>query len=538
MPRRPGWLLSAGVLSSLFLFACAPASPATTTAGSPGLLVVTAGGTALVDGADDVPPTLDLRVSASTALAPASVQVALDGAALGVRAGSGGAVTASVRPMPLASAHQLDLRVPGRPTQHIGFHVVPEAGAMAALHTDSRDGAVLDVALQFAADHHAIAAGLPAGATTTWLDDRHLRATWPTAPGGAFTLPGGLPVARGSHLASALRLALDAVPAGAVRSVVVPAPATPATPPLVVAFTAATARSRASLAAHWSQISLVSPIGLRVAADGSLGGSPDAPAVAVAREHTLPVWPLLQNDASDSAATSALLEDPAAVRRFVAAARQAAADGSFGGLHLDIEGVPAQDRDRLTALVAALAAGLHGDGRKLAVAVVPHKPAHLNVYSAAYDLQAISSVADLVTLMAYDEHTSLTDPGAVAGLHWDGQILDGSLPEMQPNTAALLGLPLYARTWASDGVTADSYAASLAEALAAPGARVDYDFDAATPLVRSAGGDTFTYFDDAASLRAKMALGASRRLRGIALWRLGFEDPALWDALPADAPRV
>jgi len=523
----------------LTLSACAPASPSPGGRASPsgGLVVITAGGSALVDGQADVPPTLDLRVSASESLSPAAVAARLDGAPLGLAQAAGGAVTASVRAMPLGSAHSLDLTVPGRSAERIGFHVVPPAGAMAALHADSRDGAVLDVALQFAPDHRAVEAALPRGAAVSWPDGSHLRATWRTAPGGSFSLPPGLPVARGSHLAAGLSLDLGAVPEGTVRSAVEPATAALGSAPLVVAFTVGTARSRASLAAHWSQISLVSPTGISVGADGSLHGSPDAAALSTAGDHGLPVWPLIQNDASDSAAISALLENGAAVGRFVAAARRVAAGGGFPGLHLDIEGVPAKDRAQLSALITALAAGLHADGRKLAVAVVPHKPGHLNVYSAAYDMGVISGAADLVTLMAYDEHTSLTGPGAVAGLAWDRQVLGGSLPEMHSTTTALLGLPLYARTWDADGAHADSYAASLAAALSTHGARVDYDFNAATPFVHSADGLSTTYFDDASSLSAKLALVGSQHLRGIALWRLGFEDPALWAALPANPPR-
>jgi len=540
--RRPGRRLTVSALSIplLTLCACAPSSPATgghRPSPSGGLVVVTAGGSALVDGQDDVPPTLDLRVSASQALTPASVSARLDGAALALAQAPGGAVTASVQAMALGSAHRLDLDVPGRDAQAIGFHVAPPAGAMAALHADSRDGAVLDVALQLAPDHHAVEAALPPGATVSWPDRSHLRATWHTAPGGTFSLPAGLPVARGSHLAAALALDLGGVPAGAVRSAVEPAPAALATPPVVIAFTVGTAKSRASLAAHWSQISVVSPTGVAIHSDGSLHGSPDAAAVATAAEHGLTVWPLLQNDASDSAAISALLEDAGAVKRFVSAARRLAAEGGFPGLHLDIEGVPEKDKAQLSGLVGALAAGLHADRRKLAVAVVPHKHGHLNVYSAAYDMAAISAAADLVTLMAYDEHTSLTGPGAVAGLAWDEQVLAGSLPEMHSTSTALLGLPLYARTWDADGAHADSYAVSLASALNTPGARVDYDFNAATPFVHSPDGSATTYFDDALSLGAKLALVGSQHLRGIALWRLGFEDPALWAALPANPPQ-
>jgi spore germination protein YaaH len=520
--------------AALLLPACAPGQPTGAQAGGSGLVVVTAGGTALVDGEADVPPTLDLRISASHPLTSDAVGADLDGAPLGLAAAHG-AVTASVAPMPLGSAHRLDLRVAGRPEQRLGFHVVGLAGAMAALHTDPRDGAVLDLAVQYAPDHRAVEAALPAGAALQWVDARHLRATWHVAPGGTLVLPPALPVSRGSHLAGALRLALDPVPDGAVRSAVVPRASGGVGSPVVLAFTVATARSRASLAAHIGQVSVVSPTGVGIGTDGTLSGAPDAPAVAVAQRHGVPVWPLLQNDASDSTGIAAMLEDGGAVQRLVAAARGLAAGGSYPGLQLDIEGVPAAERDHLTGLVRELAAGLHANGRRLAVAVVPHKPDHLNVYSAAYDLPAIAAAADLVTLMAYDEHTSLTDAGAVAGLGWDRQILDGSLPELRAPQKTLLGLPLYARRWGDGGVVADSYSASLATAVGAPGARLDYDFAAATPYVREGDGSSTTWFDDAASLSVKGALAGSLHLRGVALWRLGFEDPATWSILPATA---
>ena len=521
---------------ALLLTGCSPATTAPS-ASSPGLVVITAGGTALVDGQSDVPPTLDLRISTSQQLSAGSVHATLDDRPLALTAAQGG-LTATVPAMPLGSAHALSLDVPGRGAQRLQFHVVPPAGAQAAVHSDSRDGTVLDVAFQFAPDRPAVEAALPSGGAPAWPDDRHLRASWPSTSPSAFALDASLTTARGSHLAGPLHIALDPPPASTVRRTTVPAaPAAPKAP-LVVAFTVGTAASRASLAAHADRISMASPTGLHIAADGSVTGEPGAPAVTAAAAHALPVWPLIQNDASDSAGIARILEDGAASQRLVSTAVDAAKAGGFPGLHLDVEGVPEADRDHLSALVGSLAGALHGTGRKLAVAVVPHKPGHLNVYSAAYDLKAISGSADLVTLMAYDEHTSLTGPGAVAGYTWDQQLLAGSLAEVRSTSTSLLGLPLYARSWRGTDVTADSYAASVSQALASPGARVDYDFAAATPYIHQGDDPTSTtWFDDAQSLAQKLSLVDTLELHGIALWRLGFEDPALWTVLPQNPPR-
>jgi spore germination protein YaaH len=524
---------AAALLATLLLLGCgaaegAPLTPPPAT----GAVVVSAGGRSLGDGSSAVPPTLDLRISAARPLAADEGRALLDDRPLPLRPAAG-ALVAAVPPMPLGSPHHLDLDLVGRGRHRLGFHVVGPAGALAALHTDPRDGTVLDLVLEIAADHAAVEAAIPGG-TRVWVDDRHLRVTWPVAPGGGLHLP-ALATHLGSHLAAPLDLRLGPVALGSLRLRVVPA-APPPPPRLLLAFSVATAASRASVAAHLRQISVLSPTGLVAHRDGSLSGAPDPPAAVAAAAAGVPVWPLVQNAEFDSGAVSALLEDDSAVGRLVGALRAAAAAGGFGGLDLDFESVPPGDQARLTDLVTRLASALHADGRRLAVAIVPRKPGRLNLYSGAYDVEALVRRADLVTLMAYEEHGPSTVPGPVAGLDWDRQVLQGSLDHV-PGGRVLLGLPLYARAWTLDGAPADGYAPALATALAEPGARVDYDFPGSTALVRGGGGDDVTYFDDADSLSRKLALVDELGMAGTAVWRLGLEDPAVWSVLPARAPR-
>jgi spore germination protein len=535
MPRRV-----AVCLVALFAVACGSAAPtATATVPAPrpttGLLVVTTGGSALTDAATDVPPTLDLRISASDPLAANDVSAKLDGAGLELHPDTGGGLVAVTKAMPLGSVHHLDLAVPGRDQRSLSFHVVGPAQWMAALHADAATGTVLDVAFDLTPDHAGVEHAIPGG-SRTWVDDRHLEVTWPKAPGGTLTFADSIPAARGSHISAGPALGLGPVAAGTIRRVV--APATPATPPgpLVIAFSVGTAASRGSVAAHADQISLVSPTGLMAGADGTLSGGPDAPAVTAALNHHLPVWPLVQNQGFDSAATSTLLHNSAAVDRLVQALRAVAGRAGFGGIQLDFEEVSPADRDALSSLISALGSALHKDGHLLAVDVVPHKPGSVNIHSGAYDLKAIAAAADLVTLMAYEQHNASTAPGPVAGLDWDRQLLAGSLPDLDSGRT-LLGLPLYTRTWSATGSPADSYASAVSGALAASGARVDYDFAGATALIHAADG-AITFFDDAQSLAVKMSLLTDDKLTGIAMWRLGFEDPALWTLLPASAPRI
>ena len=168
-------------------------SPATATRG---LVVVTAGGTALDDGTDDVPPTLDLGLDGS-GVTPSVVSATLDGHPLTLTSSSKG-VTASVAPMAYASEHQLVIDVAGRPQEVIGFQVVDETGVSAAAWRGAAGQVVCQVAFERAPDRAALAAALPQ-AQLHWIDGTHLSLAWAT-PTPSLAIPAGLAAARGSVL--------------------------------------------------------------------------------------------------------------------------------------------------------------------------------------------------------------------------------------------------------------------------------------------------------------------------------------------------
>lgn len=530
--RRPLAAVAAVVLGAIGLGACGT-GPSPPVAADLGAVVVTAGGEALVDGATDVPPTLDLRITAARRLRGDEVAVRLDGRPLPVHSSADGGLVARVDPLPLGSAHRLELSVAGRAARSMGVQIVPPAAALAALHRDAGSGAtVLDLAFALAPHPRAVEAAIPGG-ERSWIDARHLRVVWPTAPGGDLRLPASLPTDRGSHLAGDLDLALAPVPPQSVRLAVVPVVPALSRPPLVVAFSVPTAASRASVAAHLRQLSLLSPTGIEATADGSVVGAPDAAAVAAARAAGVPVWPLIQNQGFDPGAVHRLLSDPQATDRLVAELRRVAAEPGFGGVHLDFEGIPAGDRAAFATVVRRVAAGLHGDGHGLAVDVVPRIPGHVGLAAQAYDLAAIGSAADWVVLMAYEEHGPTTAPGPVAGIDWVESAVAAALGSLRPNHT-LLGIAGYARSWSAQDAEATSEAGAVAEAVAAPGARFDLDPGAMTVFVHLPDGGTIA-LQDAGLLLRTARLAEDRGLAGIALWRLGFEDPAFWAGLPAVA---
>jgi spore germination protein YaaH len=511
---------------SICLAACAPNAVTTNTRGPVGIISISDGGGELSDGAQDVPTTLDLKITAGRALFTDEVSVTLDGRNIATAA-SGQAVVASSSAQSLGSEHSLNIEVAGQSFNYRVFIVAPTQ-AMAAVHAD---GNQTDLDLDFSAppDQTAVVAAAK-GLTLTWLDDTRARATWSGAGPSGLLLKSTLRTARGAHLAADLNVALSTPPPGTLRRVVVPAP--PAAHPKLLGFSVGTDASRASLAAHAGNLAVASPTGWRLGSDGSLSGAPDAAEVASAQSAGVRLWPLVQTNASDTAATQALLSSSPSANTFAAAAVSAAKSSGFDGIQLDAEGIPATNRDAFTHFVNTVAARLHASGVKLIVDVVPHKPGSVNQYSAGYDIPALAKAADDIIFLTYDEHTGDSEAGPVAGYDWDQTMIAGSATGIDASKV-WLGVPLYARTWQDTSVTSISYAATLAAALSAPGAVVSEDFAAHTPyVVFQPPGESIStaYFDDAISLQWKESLAVGHGFAGVAAWRLGFEDPAWWNA--------
>jgi spore germination protein YaaH len=489
-----------------------------------GYVVITAGGVGLRSGSSDVPPDLDLRLHATgAALQVSDVTATLDGNALTL-ATQDQDLLATVKPLPLSSAHRLSVAVAGMSTQYINFTVIPPTAAMLAAHIDPVSGLVVDAVFDDAPDQTAVAAALP-GATITWIDGNHARVTWHGSPPASISLPDAIGTADEAHLYPGLTLSLVAIARHTVRRVTVPAaPNVSAIP--IDAFVINTAASNSSLAFHLGAAGEVTPTGWQAQANGTLLGTPDQSAVNRAAAAGLPIWPSLANDSTNPTATDQLLNNPSAVtvliNEMVAAIRY---DG-YKGINVDFEGMLPTDKAPFTAFIEQLATAVHAHGAKLIVDIVPHDFAGVNPYSAAYDVAAIGKVADYVDLMAYDEHGDGGTPGPVAGLDWDNAVLQATLPDLNP-AHVLLGVPLYGRAWGSLG-GASAYSNVLYNALSIPGARVDYDFSAQTPFIVSPNGSLTTYFDDADSLARKIGLVKTYGLAGIAAWRLGFEDPGFW----------
>ena len=187
---------------------------------------------------------------------------------------------------------------------------------------------------------------------------------------------------------------------------------------------------------------------------------------------------------------------------------------------------------------------LHGrellrEGDVLAIDYADEAPlGTLGVNAYAYAL--LSKAANAVFLMTYEWGYVYGEPQAIAPLPQVCAVLDYAL-SVTAGENIFLGAPLYAYDWPlpyEKGRTrAETFSSQAAVARARlVGAEIEFDETARSPYYHyfdKMRREHAVWFEDARSLRAKIALAAEKGLQGIGFWQAGRELAQAWPLLDA-----
>jgi cellulose synthase/poly-beta-1,6-N-acetylglucosamine synthase-like glycosyltransferase/peptidoglycan/xylan/chitin deacetylase (PgdA/CDA1 family)/spore germination protein YaaH len=287
--------------------------------------------------------------------------------------------------------------------------------------------------------------------------------------------------------------------------------------------------SRASFAAHVGEMDWVVPAAASLTGpDHRFVADPDPrfDSILSTAAHRPAVIPMVQNALGsqwDGPGLAALLHDPAASARLLDACERLVVMRHGAGIAFDFEELPKSALpDYLRFLDAAdRRFDLHG---WIVTAAVP-------VGDPDWNLAAFAHVTDRLFLMLYDEHWATGDPGPIASQGWFVQRLQEAIRQTGRDKA-IATIANYGYDW-TPGHTAE--ALSIEEAwLSARDSQSPIRFDPVS------GNATFDYDEDGAPHHVWLldAASAWNQLRaahmegvaGVALWRLGSEDPGLWRA--------
>ncbi|HEX7758174.1 MAG TPA: glycosyl hydrolase family 18 protein [Caulobacteraceae bacterium] len=293
--------------------------------------------------------------------------------------------------------------------------------------------------------------------------------------------------------------------------------------------------SQAALAAHLDGIDVFAPQWVALtAADGTLATPPDLKALkTLKRSRRITVLPVITNAHDgvwDGAAASGAMADPAVRAKVIAQLAARAKAHGWGGYVFDFEALTPAGVAAYPGFVAQARKALAKGGKTTWVT------AFLSADPAV--IKPLADASDRVVLMAYDECWSTSTPGPVAGVDWLEEVLPVKLAAIDPNKA-LLAVGAYGYDWPA-GKAATVIGVPAAKALAeAHGVAVTHDAASANATFKyqdAAGARHTVWMTDALTWSYELAAAKAAGLRGVAVWRLGLEDPAIWTTPAAAAP--
>lgn len=489
-------------------------------------------------------PTLTVRVS--RALRPGDWQLMLDGHAVDVRTASTADILRITLPGPMAmsSRHTLQL-VAGAMRMRTAFEVVPPLSADVSMHLSHvqlTPPVSVAATIHFArvvadraeAQAHVTMNGNP---TFTWRDQQTvevLSTGFNFSDQALLSIAPGIRAADGTWSEKALRASLAIPP---TVSQVIPGR-------MVQMYYVNTDDGRASLMAHLRQIDVLSPGWYDANADGSITGYARRDVIDAAHASGIAIIPLVVNKDVDPDVGHAILADPARRAALSKNLVNEAKTYGYAGFQLDFEQIPWTDRDLLTTLVQDCASAFHAAGLNLSIAVIPRLPGdasasgalldYFHQWSGAYDFAALARSADFLSFMTYDEHNGVTPAGPVSGTPWMRQALEFSMQGVPPEKATL-GLPTYYHDWTAVGyLTSSSYADAMTLAQQHGATPVfDPTEDEMHFGYEAWGLHHELWIQSTDTLQRKLPLMYEYGLKGISVWRLGFEDRSFWNLIPA-----
>lgn len=212
---------------------------------------------------------------------------------------------------------------------------------------------------------------------------------------------------------------------------------------------------------------------------------------------------------------------------------------NFDGVNIDIEDVYKEDSERLSAFYTELGAALKSKGYYFSASVpsrVSDQP--FNPFSDPFDYSVIGKVVDEFVVMLYNEHGwPGSGPGPVVSAGWMRRVLSYTITKMPRDkimaAVSLFGFDFNLTTNKNKLVTYEGAVQTARKY----NVQARFDEPTKTPVfdyTDEQGNKHEVWFEDRRSILAKAEIAFSLGIKGLALWRIGLEDPGVWTALSQD----
>jgi cellulose synthase/poly-beta-1,6-N-acetylglucosamine synthase-like glycosyltransferase/peptidoglycan/xylan/chitin deacetylase (PgdA/CDA1 family)/spore germination protein YaaH len=297
-----------------------------------------------------------------------------------------------------------------------------------------------------------------------------------------------------------------------------------------------------SLVAHADKITHVCPEWFTLTnSDGTFSGENDVQLLqflsANKRLVLLPMMSNLSGDTRMPEAVENLAHGPAAAQqRFIDELKHQLGDIHAGGVLIDWEGIDAAYENDLTTFLAKVADGLHDANLELWLQIPVGEERH------AYDIETLSDSVDYFVASLHDQVSEDDPPGPVAAENWFRSWLDAVASYQEP-AQWIISIGNYGYDWEQDTAPGSRTGWKKADTISFADAmsRAAYAGEGSTESgapeyipsfdYTLAGVDHEVWFLDAVSFLNQARDARAKGFDGLAINRLGTEDPQVWTAL-------
>jgi cellulose synthase/poly-beta-1,6-N-acetylglucosamine synthase-like glycosyltransferase/peptidoglycan/xylan/chitin deacetylase (PgdA/CDA1 family)/spore germination protein YaaH len=290
--------------------------------------------------------------------------------------------------------------------------------------------------------------------------------------------------------------------------------------------------SMVSLRLHLNHLTSLVPEWLILQnAKGDIDDQSDATVIAIAKQANLPIYAMLSNYRGDwqPGDVEKIIRNAGRRHDLIENIRSNLAEHGFAGVNVDFESLVKRDRQPWLVFMRELTEILHKSDYVVSEAVP--------VDDEAYDLKGLSAVVDYLVPMVYDEHYQTSEPGPVASESFFEGELD-KLAKIAPVSKMVIGFGNYGYDWTigSQGASEEAFS-DVMTAAAETKNPVQWDADTENPVFRFSVGNQQheIWFLDAVTALNQIGAIRDDGFRGVGLWRLGAEDPGLWNVLQPNA---
>ncbi|MFD3445555.1 glycosyltransferase [Microbacteriaceae bacterium 4G12] len=250
----------------------------------------------------------------------------------------------------------------------------------------------------------------------------------------------------------------------------------------------------------------------------------------LAKENHVKIMPLINNftqnaSAPDSAEIDKLLHAPANVQtKFINDLERHIEANQFAGINIDFESIPNEDRNELTNFMKELTTVFHQHH----LLVTEDVPANDNTF----DYGALAKEIDRMIVMMYDEHQEAGNPGPISSNQW----FHDTLNRLDiPSEKLIVAFGNYGYDWAMDSKNSPKSLtfSNVMKMVHDSDLKIQWDKISGNPYLRYKEGsqEHIVWFLDGVTLYNQMKIASKNNAKGFALWRLGAEDPTVWESL-------